>query len=342
MKLSKKQKKQNLLLAGGILAAAALLIGGFFVVSRLRAGDAKQNETQPEDPYANENEDALTYYDGKWYRKKDGLNTFLLMGVDQYQEDTLIDGDLNNQDADLLLLMVMDPNEQTCKVLQLNRDTMTTMDTLDADGNVTGSVVTQQLALAHVYGSGGTDSCRNTVNAVSNLLMGADIQHYASVTMDAVKILNDLSGGVPIQSLDDFNGNGGLTVKSGDKITLTGDQALAYVRARQGMDDSTNVHRMQRQKQYLQALQQKFGEKCEQSTTFFADAVLKISDYLTSDCDVYKLQELNDQYQTYQIKQLDDLAGNGTVNADNRLEYVVDSDSVQQTVLELFYEQTEK
>lgn len=341
MKLTKKQKKQNLLLAGIILAAAALLITSFFVISHFRAKNTPLNEVQADDPYANEDEDALTYYQGNWYRKKQNLDTFLLMGTDQYQADSFVDGNLNNQDADFLLLLVMDNDAQTCTALQLNRDTMVTMDTLDAQGNVTGSV-TQQLALAHVYGSGGTDSCRNTVNAVSNLLMNSEIQHYASVTMDAVKILNDVSGGVSVQSLDDFDGNGGLTVKAGDNITLTGDQALAYVRARQGMDDSTNLHRMQRQKQYLQALQKQFGEKCKQSPTFFADAVLKISDYLTSDCDVYQLQDLNNKYQSYQLKQLDDLTGNGTVNADNRLEYTVDSDSVQQTVLELFYEQTEK
>lgn len=341
MKLTKKQKKQNLLLAGIILAAAALLITSFFVISHFCSKNTPLNEVRADDPYANEDEDALTYYQGNWYRKKENLDSFLMMGTDQYQADSFVDGNLNNQDADFLLLLVMDNDAQTCTALQLNRDTMVTMDTLDAQGNVTGSV-TQQLALAHVYGSGGTDSCRNTVNAVSNLLMNAEIQHYASVTMDAVKILNDVSGGVPIQSLDDFDGNGGLTVKAGDNITLTGDQALAYVRARQGMDDSTNLHRMQRQKQYLQALQQQFGEKCKQSTTFFADSVLKISDYLTSDCDVYQLQDLNNKYQSYQLKQLDDLTGNGTVNADNRLEYTVDSDSVQQTVLELFYEKTEK
>lgn len=341
MKLTKKQKKQNLLLAGIILAAAALLITSFFVISHFRTQNTQRNEKDVSDPYANEDEDALTYYQGKWYRKKENLDSFLMMGTDQYQADSFVDGNLNNQDADFLLLLVMDNDAQTCTALQLNRDTMVTMDTLDAQGNVTGSA-TQQLALAHVYGSGGTDSCRNTVNAVSNLLMNTEIQHYASVTMDAVKILNDVSGGVSVQSLDDFNGNGGLTVKAGDNITLTGDQALAYVRARQGMDDSTNLHRMQRQKQYLQALQQQFGEKCKQSTTFFADAVLKISDYLTSDCDVYQLQDLNNKYQSYQLKQLDDLTGNGTVNADNRLEYTVDSESVQRAVLELFYEQTEK
>ena len=89
---------------------------------------------------------------------------------------------------------------------------------------------TGQLALAHTYGSGEEDSCENTVLAVSNLLYGMEIDHYVSLTMDGVALLNDLVGGVPVEVLDDFSGIDDSLVQ-GETVTLRGRQALTYVRS---------------------------------------------------------------------------------------------------------------
>ena len=93
------------------------------------------------------------------------------------------EGYVNNQQADFLLLLVMDKQHETCTPIQLNRDTMTQIQILGVTGEPAGTF-TGQLALAHTYGSGEEDSCENTVLAVENLLYGMEIDHYVSLTMD--------------------------------------------------------------------------------------------------------------------------------------------------------------
>lgn len=84
----------------------------------------------------------------------------------------------------------MDKENGTCQVLQLNRDTMTQIESYGVAGESAGTYE-GQLALAHTYGSGGQDSCRYQAKAVSNLLYGVSVDHFCSVTMDAVAVIND-------------------------------------------------------------------------------------------------------------------------------------------------------
>ena len=147
----------------------------------------------------------------------------------------------------------------TKRLHMLNRDTMTKIQILGVRGDVAGTF-TGQLALAHTYGSGERDSCLNTTEAVSNLLYGVGIDHYISITMDGVAILNDLVGGVEVEVMDDFSSIDSTLVQ-GETVTLMGNHALTYVRTRGGLEDSSNLHRMERQRQYLIALQKKLTEK---------------------------------------------------------------------------------
>ena len=130
----------------------------------------------------------LTYYNGGWYARRNDLETVLLMGLDKYAE-TEESNYLNNEQSDFLMLLVINKETGACTPIQLNRDTMTKIQILGVRGDVAGTF-TGQLALAHTYGSGERDSCLNTAEAVSNLLYGVDIDHYISITMDGVAILN--------------------------------------------------------------------------------------------------------------------------------------------------------
>ena len=154
---------------------------------------------------------------------------------------------------------------------------MTQIQILGVTGEPAGTF-TGQLALAHTYGSGEEDSCENTVLAVSNLLYGMEIDHYVSLTMDGVALLNDLVGGVTVEVLDDFSGIDDSLVQ-GETVTLQGQQALTYVRSRGGLEDSSNLHRMERQRQYLGALQQQLKAAVQQEDGFTLDALLQLNEY---------------------------------------------------------------
>ena len=234
-----------------------------------------------------------------------------------------------------MLLLVMDKQHETCTPIQLNRDTMTQIRILGVTGEPAGTF-TGQLALAHTYGSGEEDSCENTVLAVSNLLYGMEIDHYVSLTMDGVAILNDLVGGVTVEVLDDFSGIDDTLVQ-GETVTLYGQHALTYVRARGSLEDSTNLHRMERQRQYLAGLQEQVKKAAQSDSNFSLDALLQVNEYMVSDCTVNQLSDLINSMVTYEIEDIRTTQGEAQVG-EEYMEFTVDEDALQQLVLEVFYD----
>ena len=280
----------------------------------------------------------ITYYNGTAYARREDLETVLLLGVDKFEGETP-EGYINNQQTDFLLLLVMDKENETCTPIQLNRDTMTQIQILGVTGEPAGTT-TGQLALAHTYGSGEEDSCENTVLAVENLLYGMEIDHYVSLTMDGVALLNDLVGGVTVEVLDDFSGIDDSLVQ-GETVTLQGQQALTYVRSRGGLEDSSNLHRMERQRQYLSALQQQLKAAVRQEDGFTLDALLQLNEYMVSDCTVDQLSDLGNSLAAYQVSDILTTPGDAQ-EGEEFMEFTVDEAALQQLVMDVFYEPVEE
>ena len=234
----------------------------------------------------------------------------------------------------MLLLLVFANEEKNCTAIHLNRDTMVDMNILGVAGQKVGTVY-KQLALAHTYGNGKDVSCRNTADAVSGLLNGVKVNHYLSITMDAVPVLNDLLGGVEVTVLDDFTGIDD-SLKKGETVTLHGEQALTYVRTRYGLEDSSNSTRMVRQKQYLNAIYDKAMLRIEEDDEFVVEASVKLADYIVSDRSVNQLQELTKKLSQYELTEIDSIEGNSKVK-NGLMEFYPDADSVDEIVFDLFY-----
>ena len=325
-----------------ILAVVLVLLAGMLLLQRWEnAQDApvsSSGEASSVEAGAPVDGREITYYNGTAYARREDLETVLLLGVDKFEGETP-EGYINNQQADFLLLLVMDKENETCTPIQLNRDTMTQIQILGVTGEPAGTF-TGQLALAHTYGSGEEDSCVNTVLAVSNLLYGMEIDHYVSLTMDGVALLNDLVGGVTVEVLDDFSGIDDSLVQ-GETVTLQGQQALTYVRSRGGMEDSSNLHRMERQRQYLAALQQQLKQASQQEDGFTLDALLQLNEYMVSDCTVNQLSDLGDSLATYQVSDILTTPGDAQ-EGEEFMEFTVDEDALQQLVMDVFYEPVEE
>lgn len=328
--------------AAAILAAVLVLLAGMLLLQRWEnAQDApvsSSGEASSVEAGAPVDGREITYYNGTAYARREDLETVLLLGVDKFEGETP-EGYINNQQADFLLLLVMDKENETCTPIQLNRDTMTQIQILGVTGEPAGTF-TGQLALAHTYGSGEEDSCVNTVLAVSNLLYGMEIDHYVSLTMDGVALLNDLVGGVTVEVLDDFSGIDDSLVQ-GETVTLKGQQALTYVRSRGGMEDSSNLHRMERQRQYLSALQQQLKAAVQQEDGFTLDALLQLNEYMVSDCTVDQLSDLGDSLAAYQVSDILTTPGDAQ-EGEEFMEFTVDEAALQQLVMEVFYEPVEE
>lgn len=325
-----------------ILAVVLVLLAGMLLLQRWEntqdAPVSSSGEASSVEADAPVDGREITYYNGTAYAKREDLETVLLLGVDKFEGETP-EGYINNQQADFLLLLVMDKQHETCTPIQLNRDTMTQIQILGVTGEPAGTF-TGQLALAHTYGSGEEDSCENTVLAVSNLLYGMEIDHYVSLTMDGVALLNDLVGGVIVEVLDDFTGIDDSLVQ-GETVTLKGQQALTYVRSRGGLEDSSNLHRMERQRQYLAALQQQLKAAVQQEDGFTLDALLQLNEYMVSDCTVNQLSDLGDSLATYQVSDILTTPGDAQ-EGEEFMEFTVDEDALQQLVMDVFYEPVEE
>lgn len=277
---------------------------------------------------------ATITYNGEEYVLRNGVETVLFLGLDKFEGDVDSTADRNDKQSDFMMLLVIDNNYHRCTAIHINRDTMVDMNVLGLNGNKVGTV-NKQIALAHTYGNGREVSCRNASDAVSGLLLNVNVDHYISAPMSAVPEFNDLVGGVEVEVLDDFTGIDDALVK-GQVVTLTGEQALTYVRSRKGMEDSTNASRMVRQRQYIRALYEKTIEKAKGDDEFSVNVATTMKKYIVSNYTDTRLQELFNKISDYRFDEIRYL--DGEMKAGERfMEFHVDEQSVTELVVELFY-----
>lgn len=318
--------------------AAIILLVVFFVSFSLIAMDLyeKKHGNFSEETTA----DRFIEHNGVKYELKDGIETFIVIGLDKTSDyDGASDSYNNDKQADFIMLFVIDDKAKTITPIHINRDTIAEMNVLGLNGNPVGTVK-KQIALSFNYGNGEKLSCHNTMDSVSNLLLGMKIHHYAAVTMDGVPVYNDLVGGVTVEVLDDFTGIDKTLVK-GETVTLSGRQALTYVRSREGLEDNTNTARMVRQRQYLTALREKTVEKIEGDAEFAAKLVVKMSEHLISDRSVNQMQELLNKFSSYTFNETLQLEGESKVG-EQYMEFYPDEDSIKDAVTRAFYQKSEQ
>ena len=278
-------------------------------------------------------EDGGVFLGEDYYVPKKHVETVLLMGIDQLRE-TMEDTTYNEQ-ADFILLMVIDRDAEQFTMVHLNRDTMCDVMRL-SDMNEKLGRYRAQLALAHIFGNNDRAKSRNVVDTVENLLYGITIDHYISLTMDAIPVLNDEAGGVTVTLDEDFTYID-PSYEKGATVTLMGKKALSYVRARMSVGEGTNLERMERQRRYMNALFDKYRSNGGGDLT---KALLKVNDYMDSDCTVDQLQRIADMVLGYEFLGIETTKGEAVVG-DVYMEYIVDEAELQRQVINLFYKKKE-
>ena len=291
-------KKTVILLA--CVALLAALIAGASLMAKKDAEAPIENAGTAQN--AAVKQESLTY-DGQEYPMKPHLQTVLLIGTDAleaYEEKTEgVKPFYNYHQADFLTLVVLDTDNNTAEILQLNRDTMTDVPWLDVLGEYGGTEF-KQLCLAYNYGDGGMKSCKNTVSAVSGLLLDAPIDHYIQIPMTAIGVLNDLVGGVPVTIEEDLTAIDPAFTE-GAAVWLDGVQAEKFVRARMGLENDTNLARMKRQRQYLDSFQKRAREAFHSDSEFMVKLLEKLSEFLQSDLTAQQLSDLLTRLDTCEI-----------------------------------------
>jgi cell envelope-related function transcriptional attenuator common domain len=321
-----------------VILFCAVFILLVFIASKfekcLPAAEASGTAQQPSLTGDSGGETDIIYSGGRRYQLNKDITTLLVMGIDNFGEVSESDSYNNTDQADFLMLVIIDNKDKSCTLLHLNRDTMTDVTVLGLNG-VSAGTVKEQLALAHTYGSGTEDSCENTISAVSGLLYGIKIDYYLSMTMTGIAVLNDLIGGVTLTVTADFDSNG--TLKAGETVTLTGDTALIYVRDRKNVSDGSNLSRMERQRQYINAFILQFLNKYKEDNSLLLKACVKVSEYIVTNLEAGAISQLVSKITGYKYDGIITPAGVAETGAEY-MEFYADDAALRATVISLYYQ----
>ncbi|MEW6493045.1 MAG: LCP family protein [Cyanobacteriota bacterium] len=168
----------------------------------------------------------------------------LIMGIDRVPEAPKNSQQAFDGRSDTMLLLRLDPNDNSVRMLSIPRDTQVNIPRVGIakinDANVEGGA-----ALA--------------ARVVNRTLNDVPIDRYVRVTTDAFRELVDLVGGIEVfvpypMKYEDVTQNLKIDLEQGWQ-TLNGDQAEQFARFRK--DKNGDIGRVQRQQALLKALRQR-------------------------------------------------------------------------------------
>lgn len=297
----KNQKKKKVIFASlGIICVFFLIFQVSGYVEKKQGEDLLQKEASTEgEEYEEEDINFLTLYEKDYVYDHD-METYLFLGTDKSGNPEGTGEEYQGSMADFLALLVIDRTEKSYGILHLNRETMTDISML-AEDDTEGQSEIMQLCTAHWYGSSPEVSCENTVDAVSMLLGGLDIQGYYSIPMQAIPMINEMVDGVTVTIEDDFS-TCDPTLKMGETITLNDEQAMNFVQGRMNVGDGSNRSRMNRQKAYLNALSNKVKELSQEEADFLLKIYEELQDMATTDINGNQISKIINRLFKYENK----------------------------------------
>lgn len=282
----KRQKKTVIIVALAVLVC--VIAAGIWYFRKRQSEKASVTDGQAQTQQQSETTDELEKLlwnkiklNGKKYKYSTDYETYLFMGTDGSGKENADRGEYVGNMADFLMLAIVNRKEKTYAFLQLNRDTMTEINLIGRDGKGMATAE-MQLCTAHWYGGTPEESCENTVKAVSEMLGGIKINGYYAINMQDIGKLNHAIGGVTVTINSDF-GDVDTTLKKGETVTLSDEQAYNFLRYRQGIDDGENTSRMKRHRQYMQAFMAKLKEKMQDNPSVGAEIYEQMSEVAVTD-----------------------------------------------------------
>lgn len=349
----RKKKKHTvrrvLLIALSCVLAIAVIAGGtvMFLNERGRQAllaaqsaqlTAPEEVLQTPDVTISDDGHAVTY-NGKQYVFNENRTNILFIGMDK--DDLGLDDEVvgTGGQADTIVVLSVDTATGQVDALAVSRDIMVDVELYAEDGSFVG-VENTQICLSYAYGDGRETSCDNVVRAASRLLYGIPINSYLTVDLSAIAVLNDAVGGVELRLLRDLRRNDNSWAYAGDVITLHGQEAHRYIRARDVEYLDSNNARMERQKQYMRA----FFEKALAATKQDLSMPLTLYNTVASDC-ITNLSPAKITYLGTTLVQhsasltFHQVPGHVVEGDNGYAEYVPDQKALYEQVLEIFYTQ---
>lgn len=318
-----------------LLVLALICAAAYWGGRRLEMSTYKGKEVRGDLSMHDEDLRLVTYGD-RQYAYNERLTTVLFMGIDRgASRPGSTSGFRNGGQADFLMLVIIDPVNKTLTQLHIDRDTMAPITVLGVLGNEAGTK-DAQICLSHGFGDGKAQSCAFTVNAVSKLLCGVDVDFYVAMDMDSIPILNDVVGGVTVTLEEDFTAFD-PAMKLGEIVTLHGEQAEMFVRWRTDVGDGTNASRMRRQRAYMSAISDVLSKRIEDNANFVGHLYDEIGDHLLTNMSRGRMiNEANRAVQYAQRPTLE-IEGEHGIGIDGFMEFHADQAKLEKLVLDTFY-----
>ncbi len=286
-------------------------------------------------------EDDWVRYDGAVYDYNEDITTFLVMGIDKNDEVVKeVKEGANGGQADALFLLVINPHDESVKIIGINRNSMTDVDVYDEYGMYQTTVIAQ-ICTQHGFGNGVEESCQYQVKAVSNMFYQLPIHGYAAINMSAIPIINDMVGGVDVTVIEDLTKVDKKLVE-GERVHLEGEQALTYVRARDMSSFGSSDRRLERQRQYLNGFINAAREASEGGKNAAIEIFTSIRDKMVTNISMEEISYLAPLMVKYSFDATDFKMIRGkTTKTGEFEEFEVDDEDLYRTIIEVFYEKVD-
>lgn len=326
-----------------IAVVVLVIFAVYFIVRQIDYNSSKNevaSETGTEQVWKEfEQKDVTIKINKKKYTLDHPVKTYLFLGTDKSGNEEATDDEYQGSMADALMLVVIDEQEKSYGILQLNRDTITEVPMLLADGTANASAK-MQLCTAHWYGKDKTASCENTVNTVSKMLGGVPIDGYYALQMEAMSLLNHEVGGVTVTLEDDMTSLD-PEMKKGTTLTLTDHQAELLIQTRYAMDDDRNTERMRRQQIFMKAFMNKMKEKNAEDVNATIELYDRLRPYATENINMNELTTILQNMQGYSDKGIIIIDGESRIgeklhDGEKHWEFYMDKDSLESAMKELY------
>ena len=255
-------KKKKVLITIAIIFA--LIVTGIAGYAYHLYSSVKETVTVMHEPINRENKQRIVEVD---VEKKEPLS-FLLLGNDARGTE--------RGRTDTIMVITVNPNTKSMKMLSIPRDTRTEIVGRDFDDKIN-----------HAYAFGGAAM---TIDTVENFLE-IPIDYYITVNMEGFKDIVDALGGVTVNNPFSFR-QSGRTFEEGE-ISLNGTEALAYARMR-SQDPRGDHGRNDRQRQIINAIIKEGAQMS--SVTRIQEILGAIGNNVRTDLDFDKMMKVQSNY----------------------------------------------
>ncbi len=311
--------------------------------------EEENSQMKTESIYSSDWQDGWVSLDGKVYEYNDRIRTFLVMGIDNAHNqatDPEVVAKTSGGQADGLFLVIINPVDETIRILAVNRNTevpitMASMGQNDADVIYDGPI-----AIQHAFGGGGEYSCTLTRDAVSKLIFDMPIHAYMSVGYEAIPKINDAIGGVTLtipEGMDDLPKINSAWI-AGATVTLNGKDSVDFVRKRDTEEFESARKRLARQKLYLTELVKKLRDETKEDITLPISLYSKLKEYIVTDLTVDEMSFLASEYAGFSFDSdgIYTMEGETILKDDGYEHFYPDEEALRALVIRLFYKEVDR